>query len=521
MSAPHVGVRAGAVAPAEAPPGGAPAGAASAAATRPAPPCALVIFGASGDLARRKLVPALYSLAVGESLPAQFAVVGFARREWSREVFEHEMLGGVNEFSRRRPADPEVWGRFGPSFDYVTGSFDDPEAYQRLARQLEIIDRERGTMGNRLYYLAASAGDFPTILHRLQAAGLLAKPHAKPWTRVILEKPFGRDLESAQALNALVGRVLDESQTFRIDHYLGKETVQNILVLRFANSIFEPLWNRNFIDYVEISAAETVGVERRGTFYESTGVLRDIVQNHLLEVLALIAMEPPTTGTADDIRTEKLKVMKALRDLWSDSILKNVVLGQYRGYRNEPDVAPDSVTPTFAALRVFVDNWRWQGVPFYLRAGKKLAQRVTEVSLHLRPIPLSLFGRQDICEHLEPNVLTIRIQPDEGIDLQFASKIPGNDLAVGPVHMDMKYLETFGGEPPEAYERLLLDAMRGDATLFSRRDAVELSWEWITPILRHFEKNPPRDFPNYEPGSWGPERCVQMMRHDRRAWREP
>jgi glucose-6-phosphate 1-dehydrogenase len=247
-------------------------------------------------------------------------------------------------------------------------------------------------------------------------------------------------------------------------------------------------------------------------------VLRDIVQNHLLEVLSLIAMEPPTTGHADDIRTEKLKVLKALREVWSDTIPRNVVLGQYQGYRREPEVAPDSVTPTYAALRVFVDNWRWQGVPFYLRAGKKLAQRVTEVSLHLRPIPLSLFGRPDVCEHVDTNVLTIRIQPDEGIMLRFASKIPGNDFAVGPVHMDMKYVETFGGEPPEAYERLLLDAMRGDATLFSRRDAVEQSWKWITPILAHFQENPPAGFPNYDPGSWGPETAEELMRRDRRVW---
>ncbi len=506
MSAPRVEVRAEPV---------------PAAASRPAPPCALVIFGATGDLTRRKLVPALYNLAVGGSLPEGFAAVGFARREWSREVFEHEMLAGVNQFSRRRPADDEAWRRFGPALDFVSGSFDDPEAYRRLAARLERHDAERGTAGNRLFYLATPPSDFPTILHRLQGAGMIARPHAEPWSRVIVEKPFGRDLESAQALNGLVARVLDESQTFRIDHYLGKETVQNILVLRFANTLFEPLWNRNYVDYVEISAAETVGVERRGSFYESTGVLRDIVQNHLLEVLSLIAMEPPNSGGADDVRTEKLKVLKALRDLWTDSIPKNVALGQYRGYRGEPDVAPDSNTPTFAALRVFVDNWRWQGVPFYLRAGKKLARRVTEVSLHLRPIPLSLFGRPDVCEHLEPNVLTLRIQPDEGIDLKFASKIPGNDLAVGPVHMDMKYLEAFGGEPPEAYERLLLDAMRGDATLFSRRDAVEASWEWITPILRHFEQHPPADFPNYDPGSWGPEGCHLLMRRDRRAWRTP
>ena len=263
-----------------------------------------------------------------------------------------------------------------------------------------------------------------------------------------------------------------------------------------------------------------MGVERRGKFYETTGVLRDIVQNHLLEVLALVAMEPPTTGAADDIRGEKLKVLKALRPVWSDTIPKNVVLGQYNGYRGEPDVAPDSRTATFAALRVFVDNWRWQGVPFYLRAGKKLTQRVTEVSLHLRPIPLSLFGRKDVCEHVDPNVLTIRIQPDEGIDLRFASKIPGNDLAVGPVHMDMKYLEAFGGEPPEAYERLLLDAMRGDATLFSRRDAVEQSWEWITPILRYFESGSSAELAPYAPGSCGPDAADALMRRDRRVWRD-
>ena len=484
------------------------------------PPCAMVIFGASGDLTRRKLVPALYNLAVGGLLPDAFAVVGFARREWSREVFEHEMLGGVNEFSRRRPAEDGVWERFGRFLDYVPGEFDDPAAYQQLAQRLQRIDAERGTQGNRLFYLATPPSEFPTILHRLQAAGLIGRPHSEPFTRVILEKPFGRDLESAQALNALVGRVLDESQTFRIDHYLGKETVQNILVLRFANTIFEPLWNRNYIDYVEIVAAEKVGVERRGKFYEETGVLRDIVQNHLLEVLALVAMEPPTTAAADDIRTEKLKVLKALRDMWSDTIEKNVVLGQYRGYRSEPDVAPDSVTPTYAALKVFVDNWRWQGVPFYLRAGKKLAQRVTEVVLHIRAVPHSLFGKPEVCENLEPNVLTIRIQPDEGIDLQFASKVPGHDFVVGPVQMDMKYVETFGGEPPEAYERLLLDAMRGDATLFSRRDAVEQSWDWITPILRHFEANPPKEFPNYEPGSCGPEEADRLMYRERGFWRE-
>jgi glucose-6-phosphate 1-dehydrogenase len=498
-------------------------GAAPGTAARPpreVPPCALVIFGASGDLTRRKLVPALYNLCVQRGMPERFALVGVARREWSAAAFRDAMRQGVDEFSRRRPVDPAVWERFAPSFEWVRGDFDDPAAYERLAGGLASLDAARGLGGNRLFYLATPPSEFGAILHRLQAAGLIRRPGEDAFSRVILEKPFGRDLESARGLNRLVAGALDESQTFRIDHYLGKETVQNLLIFRFANTMFEPLWNRRYVDWVEICAAETVGVGSRGAFYEETGVLRDIVQNHLLEVLSLVAMEPPTTGSADDVRGEKLKVLRALREPWADTIVRDVVLGQYRGYRGEPNVAPASTTPTFAALRVFVDNWRWQGVPFYLRAGKRMAARVTEVSLHMKPIPLQLFGRDDVCEQVAPNVLTLRIQPDEGIQLRFMSKVPGHDLVVGGVTMDMSYVETFGGEPPEAYERLLLDAMRGDATLFSRRDAVEASWAWITPILRHFEQSPPRDFPNYEPGSWGPEAAADLLRRDRRAWHE-
>ena len=485
-----------------------------------APPCVTVVFGATGDLTRRKLMPALYNLAAGGHVRDRFAAVGCARRPWTREEFAAQMRSGVDEFSRNK-LDARTWEWLEPRLDYVSGDFADPATYARLSATLAELDEKLGTEGNRLFYLAVPPDEFGTILRHLRDAGLIVPPNSKTFSRVIVEKPFGRSLETAKQLNGLVAEVLDESQTFRIDHYLGKETVQNIMVFRFANSMFEPLWNRKYVDHVQITAAETVGVGTRGKFYESTGVLRDIVQNHLLEVLTLCAMEPPNSGDADDVRGEKLKVLQALRTPWSDTVPNDVVVGQYRGYRGEPDVAPDSVSPTFAAMRVFVDNWRWQGVPFYLRAGKKMAKRVTEVSFHMQPIPLSLFGSGDLCEHVEPNVLTLRIQPEEGITLSFSSKLPGHDFTVTPVVMDMKYTEAFGGEPPEAYERLLLDAMRGDATLFSRRDAVETSWQWIQPILDYWDVNPPKDLPNYEPGSWGPEAADRLMHVDRRQWRNP
>lgn len=483
-----------------------------------APPCAFVVFGATGDLTHRKLAPAIYHLAAERSLPDGFVTVGVARRNLTTDSFRHGLQEGISEHSRTG-LDEQTWSNFSSKLHYVQGDFDDPKTYEALKKKLQELDREHGLEGNRLFYLAVPPSEFQTILVRLRSKGLIYDVEDERWSRVIIEKPFGRDLESARELNRLVGHVLDESQAFRIDHYLGKETVQNIMVFRFANSIFEPLWNRKYVDYVEITAAETVGVESRGNFYEKTGVLRDVVQNHLLEVLSLVAMEPPNAASADAIRDEKLKVLKALRVPWSDTIPRDVVLGQYEGYRSEKNVAPDSKTPTFAAIRAHVDNWRWQGVPFYMRTGKRMGQRLTEVSLYMQPIPLCLFGREDVCEHIDPNVITLRIQPDEGIQVRFASKIPGHDTGVGSVTMDMSYADTFGGKPPEAYERLLLDAMLGDATLFSRRDAVEASWAWITPILDYFDEHPCEEFPNYAQGSWGPASCHTLMHRDRRKWR--
>jgi glucose-6-phosphate 1-dehydrogenase len=488
---------------------------AAAARPRPAPPCALVVFGGSGDLARRKLVPALYDLMAAGRLSERFALLGVARRPMSGQEFREEMEEAARRHSRLG-LDAEVWRRFAPRLDYLSGEFAEPPTYDRLSVRLQQLDDRLGLEGNRLLYLATPPREFGVVLGRLAEERMIGPPRQEPWTRVIVEKPFGRDLASARALDAQVASLLDESQVFRIDHYLGKETVQNILVLRFANAVFEPFWNRKHVDHVQICVAETAGVEPRGPFYDQTGVLRDVVQNHMLELLALTAMEAPVTALADDIRGEKLKVLRALRA----TVSRDVVLGQYRGYREERGVAPDSVTPTFAALRVFVDNWRWQGVPFYLRTGKKLQKHLTEIAIHMQPVPLCLFGQPEACRGIEPNVLGLRIQPDEGVHLEFASKIPGDALQVGTVKMDMRYVDTFGGEPPEAYERLLLDAMRGDATLFSHRDWVEAAWAWLDPVLRHHERGAPADFPNYEPGSWGPEACVEWMRRERRAWRE-
>jgi glucose-6-phosphate 1-dehydrogenase len=483
-------------------------------------PCAIVIFGITGDLAKRKLVPALYNLVVDGAMPDRFAIVGLTRGSETHDEMRERFRGTTADFGRRKSIDEAVWSRFAEALHFVNGQIDDPQAYTDLKERLAAIDRERGTQGNRIFYLATPAELFPVIVKNLAHAGLIYRADdegPRPFSRVVIEKPFGRDLASARALNRLVAECLDESQTFRIDHYLGKETVQNILVLRYANSIFEPLWNRKYVDHVEITQAETLGVEKRGRFYDETGVLRDIVQNHLLQVLALCTMEPPVSFGADDVRDEKVQVLRSLRPITGADVKRFTVRAEYDGYRREDGVKPDSRTPTYAAMKILIDNWRWQGVPFYLRAGKRLAQQVTQVSIYFQSVPQYLFRKVKNCQEVEPNVLTMRIQPQEGISLRFVAKVPGDHLSLGNVLMNMSYADTFGKSLSEAYERLLLDCMRGDATLFARRDEVEEAWRFVTPILEAWEKDD-SPVPVYAPGTWGPKEADDLLRADGRTF---
>jgi glucose-6-phosphate 1-dehydrogenase len=485
-------------------------------------PCTMVLFGGTGDLAARKLFPALYELERADLLPEHFAVVAFSRSEHDADTFRAQVKESLQKFVRTQPLDEACWSKLAPRLDIISGGYDDPASYTRLRERLEDVSRRNGTQGNQLYYLATPASTFPSLLKGLSGAGLLPRQTQQgqhPWRRLVVEKPFGHDLESARALNRALSDVLDESQIFRIDHYLGKETVQNILVFRFANAIFEPLWNRNHIDHVEITASETLGVEGRGRFYDETGVIRDMVQNHLLQVLALCAMEPPISFGSEDIRDEKNKVFRALRPIASHEVASHVVQGQYRGYRDEKGVDKESKTPTFVALKLNVDTWRWQGVPFYVRAGKALSKRLTEVSIHFKAVPHCLFGTSDTCQRLQPNVLTFRIQPREGIALSFESKVPGEDINIAGVTMDFDYNESFQKPVPEAYERLLLDCMRGNTTLFARKDSVEQAWEFVTPILELLASGSGGPLHAYEPGSRGPDAASGLLAQDGRRWR--
>jgi glucose-6-phosphate 1-dehydrogenase len=492
----------------------------------------VVIFGASGDLTKRKLVPALYNLHRDGLLPNGFNLVGYARRPKSDEQFRSEMYDAICRYSRAQPGSSAEWESFAANVYYHVGDYDEPEDYHALGECLADLDEaagmERGR-GNRLFYLAMPPDIYTRIVRQLGAAGLNGRIpldlQESGWTRIIIEKPFGRDLETAQELNRQVLSVFDERQVYRIDHYLGKETVQNILTFRLGNSIFEPLWNRRYIDHVQILVAESIGVEGRGGYYDTSGAIRDMVQNHMLQLLALVAMEPPAAFTADAVRNEKVKVLQALRPIAPEQVARSTVRGQYTDYRKEEGVAPDSCTETFAAIKLHVDNWRWAGVPFYLRTGKFLPERLTEVVISFRQPPLMLFAQADQPGHygppdqMEPNLLVLRIQPNEGIAMRIGLKPPGSQIQLRPVDLGFQYESGFGKNAPEAYERLLLDALIGDATLFIRRDEVEASWSLITPIMEGWKAGyAPKPSP-YWHGSWGPEAADTLINQDGREWR--
>jgi glucose-6-phosphate 1-dehydrogenase len=491
-------------------------------------PVAVVIFGATGDLTRRKLVPALFSLAQEGQLPAGFNIVGFARRPWSHDEFRQKMLEGVKQFSRVALQNDSEWERFASDLYYVPGHFTEQERFLALDQFLTQQAKQNNRPDNRLYYLAAPPQFYADIISNLGQAGMTHDTGAG-WRRIVVEKPFGHDLDSAMALNEVAHSVLDEHQVYRIDHYLGKETVQNILVLRFANAIFEPIWNRRYVDHVQISVAESVGVGSRAGYYEQAGVVRDIFQNHILQILTLVAMEPPIAFEANAIRDEKVKVLRAIRPMDRQHILEDTVRAQYAagvvegehvpGYCEEPGVAEDSQTATYAAFKWYVDNWRWQGVPFYTRSGKRMVTRATEVSIHFKRPPHLLFAASSEAQ-MRANVLTLRVQPDEGIALRFETKVPGQGIVQRAVTMEFSYGESFGADTsPDAYERLLLDAMRGDATLFARSDEIEWAWKLIDPVIEGWQGDEAPPLETYESGTWGPDGADALLARDGREWR--
>jgi glucose-6-phosphate 1-dehydrogenase len=484
-------------------------------------PTVVVIFGASGDLTKRKLLPALFHLEQSNLLPEEFSVVGVARRPLQGE-FEKDMREGILQFGGVQEGEKKL-DEFMGKVSYFAMNFDDPGGYDKLNTVLDGIDQKHGTKGNRLFYLATAPEYFAEIIEQLGQHGM-AKPQ-QGTVHVIIEKPFGHDLASARKLNDEVNRVFAEDQIFRIDHYLGKETVQNILVFRFANGIFEPVWNRNYVDHVQITAAEDIGIEGRGPFYEKAGALRDVIQNHVMELLSFVALEPPVSFEADAMRREKVKVWRSIQPIH----FMDAMRGQYgpgkvdgkevKGYRQEDRVDPNSSTETYAALKLGIENWRWAGVPFYLRAGKRLAKRVTEITIQFKQPPQLLFKNQSgACRELQPNLIAMRIQPDEGISLRFGAKVPSPNMEVCPVNMNFSYAEAFGKSSANGYERLLLDAMLGDATLFAHRDGVEATWSLLTPILDFWAANKPKDLPNYAAGTWGPKSADELLARDGRAW---
>jgi len=495
--------------------------------SRPAPPCAMVIFGANGDLTRRKLLPALYRLAAERRLPAGFAVLGNSRTPLSDEQFRERMREAVARHLEDADFDARLWEEFARTLFYLPGDLGDASLYGRLAARLEEIDRTYRTGGNILFYLATAPRLYPEVVTRLAASGLHTGPG---WRRIVIEKPFGRDLADARELSRLLYRAFAEEAIFRIDHYLGKETVQNILAFRFANGIFEPLWNRRYIDHVQITAAESMGMEGRGAFYQEVGALRDMIQNHLLQVMATVAMEPPAAFEPEAVRDERAKLLRSIRIPKEDEIAASAVAGQYGpariggedvpGFRQEPGVDPNSQTETYAALALFIDNWRWAGVPFYLRTGKRLPRRVTDIAIQFHAAPHTLFADGAIAEPMRPNLLVLRIQPEEGISLRFLAKLPGSGMRLRPVSMDFNYGASFGLRAPTAYQTLLVDAMAGDPTLYTRQDMVEACWAVVQPILdawagRRF------DFPNYAAGTWGPPEAEALLARRGHRWRTP